>query len=163
MILIVSVRRFSILGRIMNDRLSWDDYFLGIVSSVAERATCDRGKCSALISYQHQIIATGYVGSPPGFPHCDDIGHLMVDGHCVRTVHAEQNALVSAARLGVSVLGATLYSTMAPCRVCAMLIITAGIDRVVSSFAYQNDAGVKILNQAGILYKQINEKMLYNA
>ncbi len=87
----------------------------------------------------------------------------MVDGHCVRTVHAEQNALVSAARLGVSVLGATLYSTMAPCRVCAMLIITAGIDRVVSSFAYQNDAGVKILNQAGILYKQINEKMLYNA
>jgi len=120
------------------------------VSSVAERATCDRGRSGALLVYQRQIVATGYVGSPPGFPHCDDVGHSIVDGHCIRTVHAEQNAIASAARTGISTLGATLYCTMSPCRVCAMLALTAGIDRVVSAYRYQNDAGLDVLTQAGI-------------
>lgn len=139
-------------------RLSWDEYFINIVATVAERATCDRGRSGALVVYQRQIIATGYVGSPPGFPHCDDVGHDIRDGHCVRTVHAEQNALASAARAGISTLGATLYSTMTPCRVCAMLSLTAGVDRVVSAFAYPGDPngeGVYILSQAGVEYKQL--------
>lgn len=117
-------------------RPGWDEYFLEVLNAVARRATCDRGRSGAVIAYQQQIIATGYVGSPPGFPHCDDVGHELVDGRCVRTVHAEQNALASAARRGIAVLDGTLYSTMVPCRTCAMLIITAGIERVVAAHTY---------------------------
>lgn len=142
-------------------RLTWDEYFIGIVASVAERATCDRGRSGALLVYQRQIVATGYVGSPPGFPHCDDVGHELVEGHCVRTVHAEQNAFCSAARNGTPVLGSTLYCTMAPCRVCAMLALTAGVDRVVAAFAYQDDAGTRILKDAGIEFKQLSDVELY--
>jgi dCMP deaminase len=92
-----------------------------------------------------QVIATGYVGSPPGLSHCDEVGHLMKqvideDGttrnHCVRTVHAEQNAICQAAKHGVSLNGATLYCSMEPCRVCAMLIISVGIKRVVCKRRY---------------------------
>jgi dCMP deaminase len=150
-------------------RLSWDEYFLKIVETIAERATCDRGRSGALLVSQRQILATGYVGSPPGFPHCDDVGHLfedaVVDGetHCVRTVHAEQNALASAARAGIPVLGSTLYCTMAPCRVCAMLMITAGIDRVVAAHAYQSDAGLKILGTSGVSYIVKDTRQLYAA
>jgi dCMP deaminase len=140
-------------------RLTWDEYFVNILSSVAGRTTCDRGRSGALLVYQHQIVATGYVGSPPGFPHCDDVGHEMVDGHCVRTVHAEQNAIASAAKQGIPTLGSTLYTTMTPCRVCAMLTITAGVDRVVATCTYPGDPhgrGVDILNQAGIEFKQLS-------
>ena len=80
-----------------NSRPSWDDYFLEIADSVSKRATCDRGKSGCVIVKDKQILVTGFVGSPVGFAHCDDVGHLMEDGHCVRTVHAEANALVQAA------------------------------------------------------------------
>lgn len=141
-------------------RLTWDEYFLEIVKTVAERATCDRGRCGALLVYDRQIIATGYVGSPPGFPHCDDIGHFIevgVDGvlHCVRTVHAEQNALVSAARRGIATLDSTLYCTMVPCRTCAMLVVTAGITRVVAAHVYPGDPdqhGLDVLAMSNISY-----------
>jgi dCMP deaminase len=152
-------------SRQRGERLSWDEYFISIVATVAERATCDRGRSGALLVYQRQIVATGYVGSPPGFPHCDDVGHDLVGGHCVRTVHAEQNALVSAARTGIPVLGTTLFSTMAPCRVCAMLAVTAGVDRVVAAFAYPGDPyqyGVGVLMQAGVEYKQMSGVVLYD-
>jgi dCMP deaminase len=145
---------------VRRERLSWDEYFISIVATVAERATCDRGRSGAILVYQRQIIATGYVGSPPGFPHCDDVGHLIRDGHCVRTVHAEQNALASAARYGVATLGTTLYSTMTPCRVCAMLALTAGVDRVVAKYAYTNQEGQAILTQAGtelLLYDDVTK------
>lgn len=142
-------------------RLSWDEYFLKILESVAERSTCDRGRSGAVLIYQRQIIATGYVGSPPGFPHCDDVGHLMVDGHCVRTVHAEQNALASAARLGIAVMGSTLVCTMTPCRVCAMLMLTAGVDSVIATHPYQDTAGCKILATAGVSLSILNTEPLY--
>ncbi len=131
-------------------RPSWDDYFLRMVDAVAARATCDRGRSGALLVYERQIVATGYVGSPPGFPHCDDIGHQMVDGHCVRTVHAEANAIASAARAGIRTLGTTLYCTMVPCRVCAMLLLTAGINEVFAQFVYQKHDGLDILHRAGV-------------
>ena len=117
-------------------RPDWDTYFLDMVDSVATRATCDRGRSGCVITRNRRIIATGYVGSPPGLPHCDDVGHDMrsvthADGrithHCVRTLHAEQNALAQAARHGLSLEGATLYCRMEPCRVCAMLIVSAGV------------------------------------
>ncbi len=126
-------------------RPSWDDYFLGLVREVAKRATCDRGKSGCLIVRDRRIVATGYVGSPAGLPHCDEAGHLlkkMVDDqgresvHCVRTIHAEQNAICQAARYGIPLDGATLYCSMEPCRTCAMLIINVGIVRVVASRRY---------------------------
>lgn len=142
----------------LRERLTLEKYFVNILSEVAARATCDRGRSGALLVFQGQIIATGYVGSPPGFPHCDDVGHLMVNNHCVRTVHAEQNVLAQAAKLGHSTLGSTLYSTMSPCRTCAMLMVTAGIDSVTSLFGYPSDpgyVGATILRQAGVRYRQL--------
>ncbi len=126
-------------------RPSWDDYFLGLMREVAKRATCDRGKSGCIIVRDKRIVCTGYVGSPPGLPHCDDAGHLMKsvtdeDGrssqHCTRTIHAEQNAICQAARHGVSLAGGTLYCSMEPCRVCAMMIISVGIRRVVAERRY---------------------------
>ena len=126
-------------------RPDWDTYFLDMVDSVATRATCDRGRSGCVITRNRRIIATGYVGSPPGLPHCDDVGHDMrsvthgdgrITHHCVRTLHAEQNALAQAARHGLSLEGATLYCRMEPCRVCAMLIVSAGLVRVVAQRQY---------------------------
>lgn len=126
-------------------RPSWDEYFLGLVDEVAARATCDRGKSGCVVVRNKRIICTGYVGSPSGMPHCDDIGHdfkqaIDDDGtsrqHCVRTVHAEQNAIVQAARYGLQLDGTTMYCSMEPCRVCAMLIASSGVTRVVAHRRY---------------------------
>jgi len=96
----------------------WDEYFMNIMQAVSTRATCDRGRSGCVIVRDKHILTTGYVGSPPGLPHCDEVGHQMKttiheDGHqtqhCVRTIHAEMNAIVQAARIGVSLDGATLY------------------------------------------------------
>ncbi|MFA8449090.1 MAG: cytidine/deoxycytidylate deaminase family protein [Bacteroidales bacterium] len=126
-------------------RPSWDEYFMDLADSVASRATCDRGRSGCVIARDKQILVTGYVGSPRGLAHCDDVGHLFkkvlhddgkITNHCVRTVHAEQNAICQAARLGISLDGSTLYCRMTPCRTCAMLIINCGIKRVVCEKKY---------------------------
>jgi dCMP deaminase len=126
-------------------RPSWDTYFIEMVDKVAERATCDRGKSGALIVRDKRVLCSGYVGSPPGMPHCDDVGHqfkkiINEDGsisqHCVRTIHAEQNAISQAAKYGIALDGTTLYCTMEPCLVCARLIVSAGIKRVVAKRKY---------------------------
>ena len=128
-----------------HERPSWDDYFLEVANTVATRATCDRGRSGCVIAKDKQILVTGYVGSPSGLPHCDEVGHEMKtmvheDGtetqHCVRTVHAEQNAICQAAKFGIPIEDATLYCRMTPCRVCAMLIINCGIRRVVCERKY---------------------------
>jgi len=127
-------------------RPTWDQYFMEVMNAVSKRATCDRGRSGCVIARKGQILTTGYVGSPIGLPHCDEAGHqfkkmLHEDGsiseHCVRTVHAEQNAICQAAKLGISIEGATLYCRMTPCRTCAMLIINSGIKRVVVERKYQ--------------------------
>jgi len=126
-------------------RPTWDEYFIALVDQVAKRATCDRGKSGCVITRDKRIVCTGYVGSPPGFPHCDEAGHLLkkvidetgtIRQHCVRTIHAEQNAICQAARHGLSLEGTTLYCSMEPCRVCAMLIISVGIVKVVAKRRY---------------------------
>ncbi len=126
-------------------RPSWDEYFMEMVTMVGKRATCDRGRSGCVIVKDKRLVATGYVGSPPSLPHCDEIGHLMKtviddDGtqrkHCVRTIHAEQNAICQAARHGIPLEGTTLYCEMEPCRVCAMLIVSVGIARVVARKRY---------------------------
>ena len=141
-------------------RPSWDEYFMEISQTVAKRATCDRGRSGCVVARNRQLLVTGYVGSPRGLPHCDDEGHQMKkilhdDGHtsqhCVRTVHAEQNAICQAAKLGISLEGSTLYCKMTPCRTCAMLIINCGIERVVCEQKYHSGAdSEEMFRQAGI-------------
>jgi len=118
-----------------------------LANTVAKRATCDRGRSGCVIAREKQILVTGYVGSPRGLPHCDEIGHLMkqvhhedgrITQHCMRTVHAEQNAICQAARLGIPLEGATLYCRMTPCRTCAMLIINCGIVLVICERKYHD-------------------------
>ncbi len=128
-------------------RPSWDEYFMEVCEAISRRATCDRGRAGCVIAKDRHILVTGYVGAPSGLPHCDDVGHQLKkmvheDGtetmHCVRTVHAEQNAISQAAKRGISIDGATLYCRMTPCRTCAMLIINCGIKRVVAQRRYQD-------------------------
>ncbi len=130
-------------------RPSWDEYFLEVRAAVARRATCDRGRSGCVIAKDKQILSTGYVGAPIGLPHCDDVGHQFKDTihedghrsrHCVRTAHAEMNAITNAAKRGVSIDGATLYCQMTPCRTCAMAIINGGIKRVVCVRKYHSGA-----------------------
>ncbi|MEI6731506.1 MAG: cytidine/deoxycytidylate deaminase family protein [archaeon] len=126
-------------------RPSWDEYFMNLAEQVGKRGTCDRGRCGAVLVKNKLIVSTGYVGAPAGFPHCDEEGHKIntvvhedsvESKHCVRTVHAEQNAMCTAAKFGLSIDGSTLYTLMTPCRACAMMLINAGIKRVVCKKRY---------------------------
>lgn len=141
-------------------RPSWDEYFMEVAHAISKRATCDRGRSGCVIARDRRLIVTGYVGSPVGFAHCDEVGHQMkkithedgqVSEHCTRTVHAEQNAICQAARLGVSIDGATIYTRMTPCRTCAMLLVNCGIKRVVCERKYQKAAESEgIFAEAGV-------------
>ena len=126
-------------------RPTWDQYFMELANAAARRATCDRGRSGCIIVRNKHVLVTGYVGSPLGLHHCDEVGHLLkkvthedgrITQHCVRTVHAEQNAICQAAKLGISLENGTLYCKMTPCRTCAMLIINCGIKRVVCELKY---------------------------
>ncbi len=135
----------------MTDRRpSWDEYFMGIAFQVATRSTCDRAHVGAVIVRERRILTTGYNGSPRGLPHCDDVGHLMVDGHCVRTLHAEQNAIIQAAYHGISVKGGSIYVTHQPCLTCAKMIINAGLVRVVYAGEYPDPYSAQFLLEAGV-------------
>ena len=150
-------------------RPSWDEYFMEVCDAIAKRATCDRGRSGCVIARDRQLLVTGYVGSPAGFPHCDEAGHQIkklihedghVTQHCVRTVHAEQNAICQAARRGVSLEGATLYCKMTPCRTCAMLIINCGISRVVCKRKYHaGGESEEFFRRAGIALDYFSEEV----
>ena len=144
-------------------RLSWDEYFLKMVEMVGLRGTCDRGRSGAILVKDKRILATGYVGSPIGVAHCDDVGHEMhtltteygtISRHCLRTAHAELNAIANAARFGVVVNKSTLYCKMVPCYTCAKIIINAGIERVVAFKDYHAS------KQSKDLFKKANIKLL---
>lgn len=120
-------------------RESWDQYFMQLATVVAQRSTCERATVGALLVVDHRIIATGYNGSIAGDPHCDDVGHLMRDGHCIRTLHAEMNAILQCAENGVSTRNATVYVTYYPCLNCTKALIQAGVKHVVYAHDYHND------------------------
>ena len=120
------------------ERVSWDQYFMNIAREVATRATCDRKHVGSVIIRSRTILSTGYNGSARGLPHCDDVGHMMEDGHCVRTVHAEANAIVQAAKNGTSIEGADIYVTASPCWNCFKLIANAGLKRIVFGEFYRD-------------------------
>ncbi len=121
-----------------------------IAFTVAERSTCDRAHVGAVIVRDRRILTTGYNGAPAGLPHCDDVGHLMVDGHCVRALHAEQNAIIQAALHGVNTADSTIYVTHQPCLTCAKMIINAGIRRVVYAGNYPDQYSRQFLAEAGV-------------
>jgi dCMP deaminase len=138
-------------------RASWDEYFMGIGKQVATRATCDRKHVGAVISRDRMILATGYNGSIRGLPHCDDVGHLMEDGHCVRTIHAEVNALIQAARNGVALEGGSIYVTASPCFNCFKLIANAGLKRIVFGEFYRDERIFDLSRQLGIELQHLPE------
>ncbi len=142
-------------------RPSWDEYFLNLLEPIGSRGSCDRGRSGAVIvSPGHTIVATGYVGAAPGQPHCDEVGHMLntvirEDGtqsqHCVRTLHAEENAILQCAKDGISVEGTTIYTKMVPCYNCAMRIVRVGIKRVVALKRYHTDQlSIKLFRDAEV-------------
>jgi dCMP deaminase len=131
-------------------RASWDEYFMNIAKEVATRSTCDRKHVGAVVVRDKSILATGYNGSVRGLGHCDDEGHLMEDGHCVRTVHAEANAIVQAARNGMRIEGAGIYVTASPCWGCFRLIANAGIERIVFGEFYRDQKIFDVSQKLGI-------------
>ena len=142
-------------------RPTWDEYFLGLLEPLGRRGTCDRGRSGAVIvSKGNTILATGYVGAPPGQPHCDEVGHMMItvvdekgnqSQHCVRTLHAEENAILQCAKDGIKLEGAAIYCKMVPCYNCAMRIVRVGIKRVVARKRYHADQlSMELFKSAGV-------------
>lgn len=132
-------------------RQSWDDYFMSVARTIATRSTCDRKYVGAVIVRDKVILSTGYNGSIRGLPHCDwDAGHMMEDGHCVRTVHAEVNAIAQAAMNGVAIKDSILYTTASPCWPCFKVIANCGIKRIVFGEFYRDERIFQFADQLGI-------------
>ena len=144
-------------------RPSWDNYFMAIAKIIAARGTCDRLYAAAVLVKNNRIISTGYNGSPPGLPHCINDGHLMEEGHCVRTIHAEHNAILQAAVQGsTSTAGATIYMKYSPCIHCTKYIIAAGIKRVVFEKVYRNQKVTEMFKQADVKTEQYQPNSEWN-
>jgi dCMP deaminase len=140
-------------------RKSWDQYFMDIANVVATRATCDRKHVGCVLVVDKRIVATGYNGSVPGQPHCDDEGHDMHNGHCVRTVHAEVNAVAQAARAGVSTKRAVAYVNTYPCWPCAKVLLTAGVSAIIFDSEYRVDERVEAAClRAGVTLRRLEQQ-----
>ena len=143
-------------------RPSWDEYFMDITRRVATRSTCLRRAVGAILVHDKRIIASGYNGGPSGLAHCLDIGCLREklgipsgqQHELCRGIHAEQNAIIQAARLGVSIDGATLYCTHQPCSLCTRMIINAGIRQIVYAEGYPDDLARELLEESGIIVRR---------
>ena len=133
-----------------DQRADWHTYFMNIARQVASRSTCDRKHVGAVVVRDRTILSTGYNGSIRGLAHCDEVGHLMEDGHCVRTVHAEANAIAQAARNGVAIEGAEIYITASPCWGCFRLLANSGIRRIHYGEFYRDSKIHDFAEEAGI-------------
>ncbi|GEM_PF-502677 len=134
-------------------RPSFDDYFMTLAKIVATRSTCDRLRAGAILVKNKRIMATGYNGAPAGMAHCDgEVGHKMEEGHCIRTLHAEENAIIQVVYIGgASTQGSTMYTTYSPCYHCAKKIISAGVERVVCGQVYRDGSVLQDLIKASVL------------
>ena len=141
-------------------RPKWDDYFMAIARIIATRSTCDRLRAGAVLVKDKRIISTGYNGAPPGLPHCDGPeGHLMEEGHCIRTIHSEHNTILQAALIpGASTDGSTLYTKSSPCMHCCKYIVAAGVKRVVLGKIYRAEQAIDYLREAGVQVDIYDEK-----
>lgn len=149
-------------------RKSWDDYFLTLAELVATRATCDRLHAGCILVRDNRIISTGYNGSMPGAKHCDDVGHSMSNGHCIKTIHAEINAIANAARVGISTVGALAYITHSSCWSCIKSLVASGVKRILCKKYYENavfeypEDISKILEEVGVdISIAVNKKNKY--
>jgi len=131
-------------------RVDWDEYFMRIAVEVAGRSTCDRKHVGAVIVRDKNILSTGYNGSIAGLPHCDDVGHLMENGHCVATVHAEANAIIQAAKNGVMIAGGAIYTTASPCWNCFKLIANGGLRRICFGEFYRDQKIFEVARELDI-------------
>ena len=133
----------------MKTMSKWDDYFVDIVSAVSKLGSCNRAKVGAVIVKDKRIISTGYNGSPSGTDSCNDVGCLMIDGHCKRTIHAEVNAVLHGDRRDL--VGSTLYCTHLPCHDCTKTICQVGIKEVVYLNEYRpNPHSEKLFLEKGV-------------
>lgn len=142
---------------------------MSIAELVGTRSTCDRGRTGCVIVKEKRLLVTGYAGSPIGLPHCDEVGHEMHkvihdDGteseHCIRTAHAEQNAIAQAARMGIALDGGTVYCKMTPCYTCAKILINSGIKKVVALKDYHSSKRSKeIFETAGVKLSILNPEV----
>ncbi len=136
-------------------RPKWDEYFLKVAMLVSERATCPRMHVGCVLVKDKRILATGYNGSIQGQPHCDDVGCQIVENHCVRTIHAEMNAIIQCAIHGVSTQGATAYITNMACTNCAKALIAAGIKEIVIFSEYHDTLAEEFFEKAGVKIKRL--------
>ncbi len=133
-----------------NQRVDWHTYFMNIARQAATRSTCDRKQIGAVIVRDRTILSTGYNGSIRGLPHCDEVGHDMENDHCVATIHAEANAIIQAAKNGVNINGAEIYTTASPCWSCFKLIANSGIGAIYFGEFYRDRKSLRIADQLGL-------------
>ncbi len=131
-------------------RMGWEEYFMGLARQVATRSTCSRKRVGCVIVSDKTILSTGYNGSLRGMPHCDEIGCDMENGHCIATVHAEANAIIQAAKNGVKISGAELYTSASPCWNCFKLTINSGIKKIYYGDFYRDEKSRQIADKLGI-------------
>ncbi len=148
------------LGRKMKKdrRVDWNTYFMSIAAQAATRSTCDRKNVGAVIVRDKTILSTGYNGSIRGMPHCDEIGHDIENNHCVATIHAEANAIIQAAKNGVMINGAEIYTTASPCWSCFKLIANSGIKKIYYGEFYRDRKSVKVAQRLGIKLIDLSKK-----
>lgn len=151
--------RSEILKHLGMERPEWDDYFMQLALLASTRATCLRRSVGAVLVRDRHVLSTGYNGSPPGMPHCTQAGCLMEEGHCVRTIHAEQNAILQSAQHGVVTRGATLYTTYRPCIICSRMVVGAGIVRVVYYGEDPQGWSHEVLSSAGVELKRMQSPL----
>jgi len=144
-----------------HQRLSWDEYYMRITHLVAQRSTCLRRMVGAIAVKDKRILATGYNGAAAGLDHCLDIGCLREQlripsgerHELCRGLHAEQNVIIQAAIHGVSITGASIYSTTQPCLICSKMLINCGVQNIFFSQGYPDQLAQDMLNEAGVLFK----------
>lgn len=141
-----------------HERPSWDEYFMTLADEVASRTTCLRRAVGAIIVKERRILATGYNGVPTGLRHCDVTGCLREQlgvpsgqrHEICRGLHAEQNALLQAARYGIDIEGSSIYITTQPCVVCSKMLINAGISEIIYRNPYPDELAMQMLEESGI-------------
>ncbi|MEJ2199648.1 MAG: cytidine/deoxycytidylate deaminase family protein [Desulfuromonadaceae bacterium] len=146
-------------------RPSWDEYFMEIAHLVARRSTCLRRRVGAVMVKDKNILATGYNGTPAGIRHCEEIGclrqlHNVPSGQrheLCRGLHAEQNAIIQAAKHGCNIAGATLYCTNSPCIICSKMLIHAGIQRIIYEEGYADELSLEMLEESGVEVLQFDQ------
>lgn len=126
---------------------------MSMAHMAAERSTCDRLRAGAILVRDNRLIASGYNGAPPHMDHCDDVGHLMEEGHCIRTLHAEENTLLQAAKFGMSTIDSTIYTTFSPCYHCLKKLLATEVKRIVAMQLYRDTRVFDACQKAGVVFE----------